>query len=122
MIQSIKRSGENMFKSFLEESSPKNKILKDIYLLIYQYGPVPKTELLEKTNLKQATLALKIDELLKKKFIYESGIGESTGGRPPVLYEVNPECGYMIGIQITRMELKVILVDLYLHVIDQKNF
>lgn len=111
-----------MFKEFIQNLSPKNRVLKDIYLLIKQYGPISKAQLLQKINLKQTTLSDKMEELLQKKYIREGGLGESSGGRPPVLYQIEPRCGYMIGIFISRLEIKIALNDLLLNTIEQKKF
>lgn len=107
-----------MLKNFLEDSSPKNQELKNLYLLIHQFGPISRAELLEKTKMKQTKLAGMIEELLNNKFIYENGFGESAGGRPPVLYQIEPKCSYIIGVYISRLETRVVLIDLQFNIID----
>lgn len=115
-------SRDCMFKEFLGDLSPNNRMLKDVYLLIQRLGPISKAELLEKTKLKPATLSDKINELLKKNYIREYGLGPSTGGRPPILYHIESNCSYIIGIHILRNEIKVVLCDLLYSVIEQKVF
>ncbi|MGJ9386044.1 ROK family transcriptional regulator [Salipaludibacillus sp. CF4.18] len=111
-----------MFKEFIGDRTPNNRILKEIYLLIQQFGPISKAELLEKMKLKPATLTDKIDELLKKDYILECGRGPSTGGRPPILYHIKSTCSYMVGIQIIRFTIKIVLVDLLYNVIEKEEF
>ena len=43
-----------------------------------------------------------LKELLDKGYICIIGHGNSEGGRPPTLYQINPKSSYIIGIQITR--------------------
>ncbi len=111
-----------MFKQFLENTTLKNQELKKLYLLIHQYGPIKKTDLIEKTKIKKTTLVRMIDELLRHKFIRENGFGESSVGRPPILYDVEPNCNYIIGIHISRMKTKIVLLDLRFNQLDQMSF
>ena len=111
-----------MFKQFLENSTLKNEDLKKLYVLIHKYGPINKTDLIEKTKIKKTTLVRMIDELLKNKFIKEDGLGESSVGRPPILYDVEPNCNYIIGIHISRMRTNIVLLDLRFNQLDQVAF
>lgn len=111
-----------MFKQFLENSTPKYQDLKKLYLLIHKFGPITKTELIEKTKIKKTTLVRMIDELLKNNFIKESGYGESTVGRPPILYDVESDNYYLIGLHISRMKTNIVLLNLKYEQIDQEIF
>ncbi|WP_332632649.1 ROK family transcriptional regulator [Halalkalibacter flavus] len=108
-----------MLKSFIEDELPKHQILKTVYLLIHDYGPITKTDLLEKTNLKQTTLFRIIERLEKDGLIVESGYGESNGGRPPILYNINARLGFIISLHINRMFTRVSLHNLHFDFIDQ---
>ena len=110
-----------MFKRFLENESPKNQELKKIYFLIHKYGPIGKAELIEKTMIKQTTLVRMLNELQKQQFI-KSHIGESNVGRPPILYDVEPKCNYIIGVHISQMKTNIVLLDLRFNVVDQETF
>lgn len=63
-----------MFKPFIQGTDPKNHLPKMIYSLIYQHGPISRAELLEKSNVKQTTLARTIQELVQHKYIREHTI------------------------------------------------
>ena len=110
-----------MFKQFLENESPKNQELKRLYFLIHKYGPIGKAELIEKTMIKQTTLVRMLNELQKDQYI-KSHIGESQIGRPPILYDVEPNCNYIIGVHISRMKTNIVLLDLRFNVVDQETF
>lgn len=111
-----------MFKQFIQDSDPHSHLVKMIYSLIYQHGPISRAELLEKSKVKQTTLARTIQELLHKKYIREQTVVPTDRGRPPVLYRIEPTASYIIGLQISRLEVKVGLVDLRFHLIEQKSF
>lgn len=111
-----------MLKQFLLDSSPKNQIYKDVYRLIHQYAPISKAELLPKIKLTTSTLARVIDELLDKGYIRKYGVEDIGRGRPPVLYHIDERCSYLIGINITRMKVSVVLLDLLYNQVDQESF
>lgn len=111
-----------MFKEFLENSTIKNFDLKKLYSLIQRHGPITKNELIEKTQIKKTTLVRMLDDLLKSQFIIESGHGESTVGRPPILYDVEKNHSYIIGLHISRMKTNIVLLNLKYEMIDQEKF
>ncbi|GAE28064.1 transcriptional regulator [Halalkalibacter wakoensis JCM 9140] len=108
-----------MLKSFIEDELPKHQVFKTVYLLIHDNGPITKTDLLEKTNLKQTTLFRIIERLEKDELIVESGYGESNGGRPPILYSINARLGFIVSLHINRMFTRVSLHNLHFDLIDQ---
>lgn len=108
-----------MLKDFIIDNSIKNKLYKDVFLLILQHGSITKNDLLQQTKIKKTTLNRIVDELLKSKYIMPGGHRESSSGRPPVLYKVNPEAAYIIGIDISRTETKIVLVNLSFQVLER---
>jgi len=111
-----------MFKNFASDNSLKNQSYKSLYNLINKSGPISQADILKQIDITQATLSRMIRELLMNGFIVESGIGMSDGGRPPILYQVNPSCNYIIGIDISRVKTSVVLVDLQLNIVAKKEF
>ncbi|MBS4216970.1 ROK family transcriptional regulator [Bacillus sp. FJAT-49711] len=109
-------------KDFLEEDSTKSHTLKKLYYLIYAHGPISKADLQMMTNLRHTTLVRMIDELLSNHFIYESGRGISSGGRPPVLYEIVHNRAFLIGIDLSRTHTTIALLDLKLSMIEKVSF
>ena len=108
-----------MLRQFLLDQSIQNLPLKIIYEYIYQNGLVSRAEIIEKTNLNRGKVARSLKELLDKNYIGVEGLGDSEGGRPPVLYQINPVKSFIIGILITRWETKIVLYDLGLNKLDE---
>ncbi|VEF48617.1 ROK family protein [Bacillus freudenreichii] len=108
-----------MIKLFTNHLSQKEKSLKDLYLLIKEFGPVTKGCLVQKTGLKQTTCSRFIDELLQENVIIESGYAESSGGRKPLMYDINPELYFMFGVDISHTEVSVLLINLSLTIKEQ---
>ncbi|MBP2076035.1 ROK family protein [Oceanobacillus polygoni] len=111
-----------MITQFKDPGSPKVRNMKHVYNIIRKHGPVTKSSIIEKTAQKQTTCARIIDDLLQEGLIIESGIGISSGGRKPVMYAINTNQLFSIGIDISRTFTKVLLLDLHLNVIDEASF
>ncbi|SDY99127.1 Sugar kinase of the NBD/HSP70 family, may contain an N-terminal HTH domain [Evansella caseinilytica] len=111
-----------MLREFLNNTSSRNELKKSVYRFIHQRGHVSKVELLENYQIPQTTMTRMIDDLEENGLIRKFGFGESAGGRPPVLYEITPDAGYLLGVEISRTHVKVILTDLQFQLIDQQGF
>lgn len=81
-------------------------------------GPVGRADVARKTGLSPATVTGITAELISEGIILEQTIGDSSGGRPPILLALNPHGGCVIGIKL--MENKVIgaLTDLEATVLE----
>lgn len=95
---------------------------KLIFELILKKGPLTKSEILDITKIKLSTLGRIMQPLEDKGLIIESSIGESTGGRKPVLYDVNPKGAYIIGIDISRTYVQMVMTDLKMNILHQEYF
>ena len=110
-----------MLYKFLQDESIQNLPLKIIYQYIYQHGLVSRADIIEHTNLNRGKVARSLIELLDYDYIQEVGHGDSEGGRPPTLYQINPISSYIIGIQITRFETRIELYDLNLNKLNENS-
>lgn len=108
-----------MIRQFLDNGSQKMKSLKEIYALIRKYGPVAKTTLTEMTGMKPTTCARLIDELSQAGLIKECGLGESSGGRKPLMYQIDPSFAYLFGVDIARLYTRVVFMDLSLSILEE---
>ncbi|MEW9672371.1 ROK family protein [Ammoniphilus sp. 3BR4] len=108
-----------MIPLFKEPFSQKVNSLKQLYRLIFKHGPITKGSLIELTGMKQSTCTRLIEELLQENVILESGLAESSGGRKPLMYQINPKLYYLIGIDISRIHSKILLMDLQLTILAE---
>jgi len=104
----------------------KLKNLKDqsklLLRLIQQKGPITRNQIMDITKMKLTTLKRFMQPLLDEGFVIEADLAESTGGRPPVLYDVNPKTYYVIGIDISRTYTEVVITNLKMKIIDLYRF
>src|SRR3984957_9143217 len=79
---------------------------------LYLGPPRSRPELSEMTGLSPASVSNVVRELLDEGVLIEAGSVDSDGGRPRVLLRMNPEYGYVIGIDIGETRVEVELFDL----------
>lgn len=73
-----------------------------------------RTDLSVRTGLSAGTITSVVTELLADGTIREEGFAESGSGRPRTILNVAPESGYVIGCDISEMEIRTELFDLTL--------
>lgn len=95
---------------------------KSIFSIIQKKGPISKRDLILMTKMTLTTLNRLMQPLLKEDLIIEAEIGESTGGRKPILYDVNPGKYYVLGIDISRTYTRLVLTNLRMKVLHADAF
>jgi glucokinase-like ROK family protein len=80
---------------------------------------VSRAELARETNLSRTTISVLADELLRTGLVREIGIGDSTGGRPPVLLEFNPNAALALGARLRDHYWTVVVTNLDAQVVQR---
>lgn len=88
---------------------------------IRQTGPVSRAHLAELTGLSPAAVTAVTAELIADQFLLERAMGESSGGRPPILLDLNASAHYAVGIKLMESRLIAVLTDLSTQVIEQES-
>ncbi|WKA51607.1 ROK family protein [Planococcus liqunii] len=83
--------------------------------------PISRAAVASQTGLNKGTVSSLVNDLLEDHLIFESGPGESSGGRRPVMLLFNGTAGYTIGIDLGVNYLLGILSDLEGNVVSQKE-
>lgn len=96
-----------------------NKAL--VLQLIMEKEPISRADIAQVSGLNKATVSSLVNELLAEELIYESGPGESSGGRRPVILHFNKIAGYSIGIDIGVNYVLCVLTDLKGNIVIEKN-
>ena len=79
---------------------------------LYFSRPGSRQELSAATGLSPASATNVVRELLDEGIVTEVGSEESDGGRPRVLLDINPDYGYVIGVDIGETRIRVQLFNL----------
>jgi len=80
--------------------------------LIRHESPTSRARIAEKTGLTKATVSTLAGELIAANLAYESGAGESRGGRKPVTLMFRADAGYAVGVDLGTDGLTAVLTDL----------
>lgn len=80
--------------------------------ILLQERVISRPELAKRTGLSRATIALLVDDLRAAGLVREQGLGDSGGGRPPVILEVNPRAAFAVGARLRDYHWGVVLTDL----------
>jgi predicted NBD/HSP70 family sugar kinase len=76
--------------------------------------PRSRLELSKATGLSSASVSKVVRDLITEGIVVEAGSIESDGGRPRALLQVNPDYGYVIGVDVGETRVRVELFDLAL--------
>lgn len=88
---------------------------------VQKRGPMPKADIQEQTGLKLTTLNRFMQPLLEAGLLTEEAYGPSSGGRRPVLYDVDRRRYALVGVDISRTYSQVVATDLKLTVLGRRR-
>lgn len=89
---------EELLSGDLEALKRRNKTL--VLSIIHRKGPISRAELTRLTQLSKVTITRLVKELLEEEMVRETGLDVSSGGRRPILLELHPESGFIIGVEV----------------------
>lgn len=89
------------------------KINKSIVLDLIRYeSPISRARIAERTGLTKATVSSLVTELIDSNLVGEIGVGESSGGRKPMMLLFNGQAGFAIGVDLGVNYIHALLTDL----------
>ncbi len=94
------------------ESGSKNALTKKRIINYYIYnGSSTIPDLSKEFDLSVPTVTKLISEMYDEGYINDYGKLETSGGRHPNLYGLNPESGYFIGVDIKRFTINIGIIN-----------
>ncbi|TJY43569.1 ROK family protein [Cohnella pontilimi] len=78
---------------------------------IRDQGPITKVEIAARTHLSFTAINNLVDELIREHLISEAGFDISSGGRKPILLELNPDAVYTVGIHLSASTIKAAVIN-----------
>ncbi|NQT06476.1 MAG: ROK family protein, partial [Candidatus Omnitrophica bacterium] len=81
-----------------EDVSDKGRKNLTILDTIRKRGPLARTDVSKITGINIVTVSNYIDSYIKTGLVVQRGLDTSTGGRRPLLVELNAQHGYLVGI------------------------
>jgi len=95
-----------------EELSEKERRNIDILEILRKRGPISRPDISKELGVNVVTISNYIDEFIKRNMVFEKELDVSEGGRRPVLLDLNPQAGYVIGVGLNLLNMVGLLVDL----------
>jgi len=82
-------------------------------------GGISRAELSRQLGITRSAITTIVNDLLAERLVREAENGPATGGRRPVLLEINPNRGYVVGIDMGVTHLSILVADLSTVVLDE---
>jgi len=89
--------------------------------LIRERGMITRTELNRITQLSPTTISALVNVLITSNFVQEAGIGESSGGRRPMVLQFNYDNRYTLGVDMGASHLTVVIMKLNGDIVARQN-
>ena len=89
---------------------------------IQNYGPISRSEIAKKYKISSTTVTAAVRELIQQGFVYEDGVGKSSGGRKPILVKFFSDSKFIIAVAITNSSIIIAETNLEAKVRRQKKF
>jgi len=87
--------------------------------LLFTGGPATRPQLGQAAGLSQPTVIAALADLEKLGLVRPCGRTTSAPGRAPMLYEINPSAGAVVGVDIGREWIRLMVTDLAGHRLSQ---
>lgn len=88
---------------------------------IIEHTPISRAKVAQVTGLNKGTVSSLVSELIDEHFVTESGPGESSGGRRPVMLLFNQAAGYTIALDLGVGYIDAALTDLNGEILVKKH-
>jgi N-acetylglucosamine repressor len=103
----VDKSEEPVKNNLRRRIALKQTIVKELYL----HGELSIFKLSQTIKMSTPTITRAVEELIEDELIREVGIGESTGGRRPSLFGINPSSRYVLGVDLERSFVRMGIFD-----------
>lgn len=88
--------------------------------IVRRAGAISRADLVRQTQLSATTVSALVNVLLESGFVVETGIGESSGGRPPIMLAFVYEARHVLGVEMGATHLTAVLMDLHGQIIGRQ--
>jgi glucokinase-like ROK family protein len=82
---------------------------------------ISRAEIAQLLRVSRSTASIIVDDLLTSGLVIERGAGVSRGGRRPIVLEINPAAGYVVGVDIGATHVLVIVADFFGKVLTESE-
>jgi predicted NBD/HSP70 family sugar kinase len=94
----------------------------NVLKIIKQYGVITKQDIAATLKLSIPTVTANTNQLMEEGFVEEAGVGDSTGGRKPVILKFVENARYSLGVNVSPDSVGILLINLNDKIIDEVVF
>ncbi len=88
-------------------------------LIRFSPGGISRAQLAQKMDLSRAAMTAIVNDLLESSVIRETEARNSLSGRPPIILEINPQRGYVVGVDLGASHLIIAIANFTSQIIDE---
>lgn len=92
-----------------------------IMKVVFEKKAIPRAKIAEITGLSKATVSNNVKQLLENNLLKETTTGESSGGRRPVLLQLNSDGAHFVGFEWGIDQIKGVLINLNKKIVKYKE-
>lgn len=104
-----------------EKLSERERRNINILEVLRRLGPISRSEISQALGLNIVTISNYIEEFINKNLVFEKEFDISEGGRRPILLDINPNGGLIIGVGVNLLNIVGVLMDLKGRVITRSS-
>ncbi|GIH29518.1 sugar kinase [Acrocarpospora phusangensis] len=88
---------------------------------IFRMGRVSRPELAQATGLSKPTISVALADLERAKLVRAVGLRTGNAGRAALLYEIRPQAGWVLAVDVGRNYVRVALADLVGDIVARRD-
>nr|WP_239119219.1 ROK family protein [Planotetraspora thailandica] len=92
-----------------------------VFAEIFRLGRVSRPELAQATGLSKPTISVALADLERAKLVRPVGLRTGNAGRAALLYEVRPQAGWVLAVDIGRAYVRLALADLVGEIVARRD-
>lgn len=94
------------------EDQTKLSLTDDILRLVWREHKISRAEISRRLALSRSTVTDLMKDLMSLNFILEDGVGESSGGRRPIVLKFNDDARVVLGVDVGATHVSVAMTNL----------
>jgi len=94
----------------------------NIIKIIKQYGEITKQDIAAVLKLSIPTVTTNTNQLIEEGLVETAGVGDSTGGRKPIILKFVENARYSVGVNVSPDSVGILLINLNNTIIDEASF
>lgn len=115
-------NGEAMIKlRNMDQETIKDSNKKMIINLLHWRRELTKQQIAKEISVSIPTVINNVNELIEEGLVEEAGVGDSSGGRKPVIVRFKPNSRYSFGVQVNIDSVRIILTNLDSEILEDET-